>query len=489
MIANGRQTGNPFSAESFIRDMKQPVYDRGILWFLALAGITIGVTYYTPGIIATFWYLLLLVLYYRSDDEPMWLAFFLVTVDGFMGLMGLYAVTLSLLPGLPAIELSQFYIVLSVVKAYSRRKAYPVYFKKYLQVLGVYLLLLIVWGQFMGLSSQLNVYMRVLKTTLPFLLFYSLPRLMPDLYSYKRFFGIIFIVVITAFALQLFTLLTGIYPGEGLLAADEQIEESDEFRTFFNVTCTLIGLLGALLFLSIRGRTGFNNWFLLLVVFSSAMMAVISATRGWIIAFGMIIILTGIFVRTIDIRKLAALVVISGVLFIIGSGSDQIREQVMFSKERLLTIESIGSGDLTAEGTLHRLDVRGPRVMGAWKENPIFGWGFSDMGFSTSDGHVGNQSLLMFSGIIGFALLNGFLLFICYKSLVAYNRTGTSIPFRNGYLIFIFFLAGWFFIHSTSGQQFTYNALPLKVFPQAILLSLSSIYYNLSYINRELKHG
>ncbi|MGE5350026.1 MAG: hypothetical protein ACM3NP_12235, partial [Actinomycetota bacterium] len=284
MMERSIPVSKPFSPGSFTRDMQKPVFDRGILWFLALVAGTIGVTYFTPTVIASLWYILLLILYYRSDDEPMWLAFFLVTVDGFLGFMGLYSVTLKLLPGLPAIELSQFYILLTVVKAFSRRTTYPPYYRKFLQVLGIYLLLLIAWGQLMGLSSQLNVYMRVLKTTLPFLLLYSLPRLMPDLYSFKRFFGIIFIVVLSAFALQLFTLLTGIYPGAGILAADEQIKESDEFRTFYNVTSTLLGLLGSLIFLSIKGKSGFNNWFLLLVLFSAAMMAVISATRGWVIA-------------------------------------------------------------------------------------------------------------------------------------------------------------------------------------------------------------
>jgi hypothetical protein len=471
-----------------MRDLSKPVYDRGILWFLALVAITIGVTYFTTNIIASFWYIILLVLYYRSDDEPMWLAFFLVTVDGFMGFMGLYTVTLSIFPGLPAIELSQFYILLTAVKAYSRKLAYPVYYRKYMQILGIYLVIQVVWGQFMGLSHELNLYMRVLKTILPFLLIFSLPRLMPDLNSYKRFFGIIFIVVVSAFALQIFTLLTGIYPFENIVAVDQQIEESGEFRTFFNATSTLIGLLGSLIFLSIRGRTGFNNWFLLLVVFSSGMMAVISATRGWIIAFGVIILLSGLIVRTLDIRKIAGMVFISGILIIIGARSDRIRNQIEYSKERLLTVESISSGDLTAEGTLHRLDVRGPRVMAVWKQNPLFGWGFSDMGFRANDGHVGNQSLLMFSGIIGFVLLNGFLLYFSYKNFVAYRRSGKTMPYRHGYLIFIIFVAGWFIIHSTSGQQFAFTGLPLKVFPQAITLGLSAIYYNFSYMAKKKRY-
>lgn len=480
MMERSIPVSKPFSPGSFTRDMQKPVFDRGILWFLALVAGTIGVTYFTPTVIASLWYILLLILYYRSDDEPMWLAFFLVTVDGFLGFMGLYSVTLKLLPGLPAIELSQFYILLTVVKAFSRRTTYPPYYRKFLQVLGIYLLLLIAWGQLMGLSSQLNVYMRVLKTTLPFLLLYSLPRLMPDLYSFKRFFGIIFIVVLSAFALQLFTLLTGIYPGAGILAADEQIKESDEFRTFYNVTSTLLGLLGSLIFLSIKGKSGFNNWFLLLVLFSAAMMAVISATRGWVIAFSLIIIMSGFFVRTIDIRKITGLILISLILIFAGIRSDKIRNQVLYTRERLLKMESIGSGDITAEGTLHRLDIRSPVVMDAWRQNPLFGWGFSDQGFARNDGHVGNQSLLMFSGIVGFALLNGFFIYLLYSHYLAYRKSGRGMPLKNGNLVIIFFLAGWFIIHSTSGQQFSYSVLPLRVIPQAVVLGFSAILINYS---------
>ncbi|MBE0674534.1 MAG: hypothetical protein IH591_07735, partial [Bacteroidales bacterium] len=396
------------------------------------------------------------------------------------GFMGLYSVTLTIFPGLPAIEISQFYVMLTVVKVISRKSNPPLFYRKYMQILAIYLVFLIAWGWIMGLSSELNMYMRVLKTSIPFLLIYSLPRLMPDLRSYKRFFGIVFVIILSAFALQLFSLLTGIYPAEAFMPSWNEIEENEAFRTFYNAISTLIGLFGALLFLSTKGRTGFSNWFLLLVVFSAFMMALLSATRGWIIAFGLIVIMSGLMVGTIDTKKIAQLVLISAVLIIAGSRSDRIRNQVTFSRERLTTMESIRSGDITAEGTLHRLDVRSPKVMNIWKQSPIFGWGFSDTGFKTSDGHIGNQTLLMFSGVAGFILLNGFLVWFIYKMYIAFRRSKRAEPYRNGYLIFIFFLAGWFIIHSTSSQQFYFNAVPLRVMPQAIFLGISAVYYNLS---------
>lgn len=469
----------------FTGDLKKPVFDRGVVWFLLLTAGTIIATYFTNSIISSFWSLLLLVLYYRSDDEPLWLAFFLVTVDGFLGFMGLYSVTLTILPGLPAIEVSQFYVMLAVIKAFSGRSRQPIFYKKYMQVLGIYLVFLILWGLVMGLTSELNMYMRVLKTSIPFLLIFALPRLMPDLLAYKRFFGIVFIIVLSAFALQVFSLITGIYPAEAFVSAGEEMEDEEAFRTFYNAISTLIGMFGALMFLSIKGKTGFNTWLLLIVVFVSFMMAVLSATRGWIIAFGFIIFMFALLIQTRDTKKIIQLAVVAAILIFAGSRSGRIRDQVEYSRERLITIESISAGDPTAEGTLHRLDVRGPKVMRVWKESPLFGWGFSDTGFSASDGHVGNQTLLMFSGLTGFLLLNGFFLWFMYMIYLAYNRTPRSAPFRKGYLVFIIFLTGWFIIHSTSSQQFYFNTIPLRVIPQAVFLGMSVVWYNLSLITRK----
>jgi hypothetical protein len=467
---------------AYRNDLAKPVYDKGILWFLLLSAGTIVATYFTNTIIASFWSLFLLVLYYRSDDEPMWLAFFLVTVDGFLGFMGLYSVTLTLFPGLPAIEISQFYVMLSVIKAFSRKAKHPIFYRKYMQVLGIYLVFLIFWGLAMGLSSELNIYMRVLKTSIPFLLIYSLPRLMPDLHSYKRFFGIVFIIVLSAFALQLFSLITGIYPAEAFILTSDTIEEEEAFRTFYNAISTLIGMFGALLFLSVKGKTGFNNWFLLIVVFASFLMAILSATRGWILAFGFVIVMFTVLVQTRDKKNIIRLAVVSAILIFAGSRSTRIREQIVYSRDRLVTIESIRAGDPTAEGTLHRLDVRGPHVMKVWKESPVFGWGFSDTGFKSSDGHVGNQALLMFSGLVGFILLNGFMLYFMYKMYSAFRKSPRAAPYRKGYLVFIIFLVGWFIIHSTSSQQFYFSTVPLRVIPQAIFLGISAIYYNLSLL-------
>jgi len=456
---------------------------KSVLWFFALVAVTFVTTYFSPPVIASVWYASLLVMYYLSDDEPMWLAFFLVTIDGFMGFFGLYEVSMNLLPGLPAVEISQIYILLTVVKALQKKNRARVFYIKYLQVLGGYVIFLIIWGQLMGLSGGLNVYFRVLKTTLPFVLFFSLPHLLTDIRDYKRFFSIIFIVIILALVTQLHTLFTGSHPVERLNPATSEAVDTDDFRVFYSATATLTGLFGALFFLSMdRGRV-FSVWILLFVVFSSLMIAVISATRGWMIGFAVITLLSLMTIRRVGPLKLAGFVVFTGLFVLLALSNDRVSSQLKYSGERLVKLESVGEGDVTAQGTLQRLNIRQPRVIRIWKENPLFGWGFSDVYYSTSDGHVGNFNLLMFSGVAGMALLYGFLIYFSYMLYLSYRHFPRSSPYKRSSLIFIGFLAGWFVIHSTSGQQFSFSALPLQAMPQALFLSLGAMHYNNS-----LKH-
>ncbi len=68
-------------------------------------------------------------------------------------------------------------------------------------------------------------------------------------------------------------------------------------------------------------------------------------------------------------------VLISVPLLYLAFSNPVINRQINFAIERLGKIEAITEGDLTAEGSLQRLDYRSQRVMGGWRENQVFGWG------------------------------------------------------------------------------------------------------------------
>lgn len=440
--------------------------------FLILISITLGMTYFVPEQFKFIWYLVLLILYFNSRNEAMWLAFYLATVDGFIGFFGLYSTTLELIPGLPSIELAQLYILVSVIKAASRNVKVEIFYLKYLQILLIYVFFLIIWGQFNGLSGELNVYFRVIKGVFPLLLFYSIPRLFTEANTYERFFRIIFVIVILGFVTQIFTIITGIVPLTGDVLGDEE-----EKRVYYNASCTLLGLFGALYLLASKRYKGIMLFFLYAVIISALGMAVLSATRGWIISFGLIIIASLLLTRSVRRKHLLPFALIIIPLLYLGLSNSILHEQIVFSQDRLLTMKGLTAGDLTAGGTLQRLDVRSRRVMNAWEQSPIFGWGFSDNGYLYADGHVGNQSLLAFSGLTGFALLNIFLLFFAYKIYLLRKVMLQNHLRRDALLIFIFFLAGWFVIHSSSGQQFGFFGLPSQMIPLSVFFSFGALEY------------
>ncbi|MBE0675674.1 MAG: hypothetical protein IH591_13515, partial [Bacteroidales bacterium] len=374
-----------------------------VLKFLVLILTTLFVTYYLGTSFRIIWYAALLVTYYFSRNEALWLAFFLSTTDGFAGFFGLYTVIMPVLPGLPDVELAQIYVIITVVKAALRKNGVQVFYNKYLQVLFIYLIFMIIWGHMMGFSGGMNVYFRVLKGVIPMLLFYSVPRLFTNQDYYFRFFRIIFVIVLVAFAAQLFTLFSGITPTEAAgIAPGEDQEESKDFRFFYNSSSTLIGFFAALYLLN-RRTTAFRNPILpYAVIFSVLAMSVLSATRGWMISFSLVLLFTFLFTGMIRSKRILEFVLISVPLLYLAFSNPVINRQINFARERLGKIEAITEGDLTAEGSLQRLDYRSQRVMGAWSENPVFGWGLSDKGYEYGDGHVGNQSLLAISGITGF---------------------------------------------------------------------------------------
>jgi len=463
------------------------LFNRIIKWFVAwpdllkfimIMAITIYATYYVPTPLKMIWYATLAVAYFFSKNEALWLAIFLTTSDGFISFFGVYSATLTILPGLPAVEISQVYILLSVVKAASLKVKPMIFYKKYIQILLLYLVFHIIWGQMMGLSGDLNVYFRVLKASIPMMLFYSIPRLFGSQEMYERFFRLIFFVVLSAFAAQLFTLFIGISPMEA--AGISQLEREDnegEFRVFYNAGSTLIGLFGAMYFLNLRKYKSGYRVLPVAVVFVALSMALLSATRGWIIGFSLIISATILFTTAVRTKRSMYIILIIIFLMLWSLKFPVISDQLDFARERLETIEAISEGDLTARGTLQRLDYRSQRALDGWRQNPLFGWGLSDMGYKYEDGHVGNQSLLVTSGIVGFILLNGFIVWFIFMIFSLYLKSATRIPDRDALLVFVIFLIGWFFIHSTSGQQFNFTGTPVRIIPQAIFFSFGAFQY------------
>jgi hypothetical protein len=465
--------------------MLQSLPVKKYLWFLLLVALTVYTTYFTPAVVSSVWYLILLVIYFNSKDEAFWLAFFFVTTDGFMGFLGIYTVVIKAIPGLPGIELAQFYIILSFIKVLFSKNNTTVFYGNWLLMLLLYALFLVLFGMMNGLDSKLNVYFRVVKVTLPFLLFYTIPRLLKTVQDYEKLFGYLFLVLILAFVAQLNALFTGFDPKKyfSLITPDPDADEEAElevgrnFRVLYNQVISMFSLFGALYFLVLkRLKTIKDSWLYLVIVLCFAL-AFLSATRGFILSFGFIIFLFFVFVQRLNLKRVFAFSFLFIALLLAGLSNKKVSTQIQFSVDRLLTLNSLAEGDISAGGTLIRLSERGPKVMKAWSESPVLGAGFSNYFFAHSDFHVGNQNILFHAGVVGFLLLCGFIFYFIVKMLGCYFNASQGNPFSSTFLVFVIFLAGWILVHSTSGQQFAFYGLPNDIFPQAIFLSLAGLTY------------
>lgn len=452
---------------------------RRYIEFFLLVGITVILTYrFTPQV-ASVWYVLLLIAYFRSADESFWLVFFLITHDGFMGAFGPYSTVITIIPGLPGIEIAQFYILLTILKVLLSGRKVEVFYGGWMMVLMLYTIFLVAYGYGVGLNGDVNLYFRIGKMILPLMLFYTLPRLMPEIDDFVGFFRLLFPVFILGFALQIYTMISAFNVAEYFRqATEDDIEIGRNFRKLYNPTATLLSLLGALYFLTIKGKRYFHPVCLYGIVCLTFLMAFFSATRGWIISLGFIIFLYFLIIEKLNPRQLAAFSVIAIAMMILALSSNAITRQIEFSIERLTTLNALASGDLSADGTLIRLDERSPAVMSVWWEYPVFGVGFSGLFFDKADGHVANQNVLLHSGVVGLLLMLAFFALFVITMYVQYRDRLNRDAFKMTFLFLCIFLAGWFMLHSSSGQQFAYYGLPGDIIPCAVFLTLAAVTYN-----------
>ncbi|MBK9335336.1 MAG: O-antigen ligase family protein [Lewinellaceae bacterium] len=458
---------------------------RKLAEFFLLLGATILATYYLPEIAKTPFYILLLIAYFRSANEAMWLAFFLTTSDGFWGYFNSYEVVLKLIPGLPAIEVEQIYIALALIKASKRESPGALFHTGVLRIMAGYIAFLVVQGYTMGLSPELNVQFRLVKYLLPLSMFYTLPRLFRREEDFRDFFLYVFPMAFLALFAQVFTITTSLTPSQFLGVYKKfwftvDVAKGKTYRGFYSSATVLLSYFGAFFWLS-RKERHFDQRYLFAVLAACFLCVVLSATRGWLIGFSLILLMSLILVLKMSAKQtasigLAAVLIVSGLMLI-----PVVEKQFTNAFLRFTTLEKLASGDATAGGTLSRITERSPRVMDKWSEAPISGWGFSDEYFKYGDFHVGNQNILLHAGIIG-ALLMGIFILYFHGSLLARSlQLLRGNPYKESLLVWAAFFPGWFSIHSSSGQHFAFYADPTSGIVLGVYITMGALIHKLSF--------
>lgn len=453
---------------------------RKAIEFMTLVFLAIGANYYAPKFFQVIFFLGTLVLYFRSKDEAFWLAFFLVTADGFMGFFGLYKTMIAVVPGLPEAEVGQLYIWLTIVKASSRSISYRPFYMTFLKVLLVYIVFLLVQGYVIGVEMEINVQFRLIKWIAPLFLLYSIPRLFTRIEQYRDFFLYLFCIAFSALAAQVFTIMNAQSPAQYMGVVKKawfaiKVKEGKTYRGLYNEGILLISYFGALFFLAHRPGKYLPVWLCFLVIMANFASVFLSATRGWVICFSFSLFFSLLFVLKLSGKRLALIGTLV-LIFMYGAQSlPIIGVQIENAVKRLMTIGKLAEGDETAGGSLIRLSVRGPRVMKVWAESPLTGWGFSKRFMEADDFHVGNQNILMHSGIIGYALLHLFFIYFVATLFFRSMNQPRGSPYKRTLLLFCVFFPAWFMLHSSSQQFFSYYQFVVGGIIQAVFFSLGAL--------------
>jgi hypothetical protein len=445
--------------------------------------------YYVPAVISRWLFLLFLIPMWRSKNDFFWFAFLLILLDrpgglfSGRGLVDVYQIPVyNLIPQM-SISFYEVCIFLFFIKAvfkkrFSHYRSFV--YKNWYRNLGIYLIILIFISLFLGMSidAMRNVYRIIISLSL----YFSAVFIFTKEEDVIGFFKAIFPFTVVSFLLQIYgmvfhqQLVALFFPGVPIIRG--VLAEGELQRPIEMVTVQLLCFFGSFLYLNLR-RKVFSNFYLLTINITSYIGIFIMATRSWTLGLTIMYFLYFLF----NIKKTRWIfrnVAIGLGLFLLAMYlSPLIKNQIDQSWTRMETMELIFKGDLTAGGTLSRLTERGPRVMeGFSKSTIVFGAGFSDLYFEYADGHVGFQSILLNTGIIGFVLLLSFAFTLFLKPYNISKKVDVRSDLKS-ILKNLSLLIPTIMVINSGTQFWGYSNFGLeRVLLLTVYISISSVYIN-----------
>ncbi|MDI9596624.1 MAG: hypothetical protein QM220_03740 [Atribacterota bacterium] len=356
----------------------------------------------------------------------------------------------------------EIFILVAFLKALVKGKKTKLFFDKPLKWLFIYLILLLVFSFLLGMNEEGIV--RTFRILIFWTLFISLPYLLKSMTEMLQFCYLLFPFIFLVFAGQIYELINGV-PIIGLIKSVEpdkvgyslkEIENISSVARFISAPfLNLFCFISSLFIINSKINISLHKFYLYVVATICYLSVLLSATRGWFLAYTITAFLFFITSSVNPGRIATRILVPLLIFFTLYSFIPVFKIQINNAMVRIGTLEGLIHGDVTLSSTQTRTTVRSAKVMEAFYKNPITGWGFSSKG--AHDGHVGNQNLLQSTGVIGYSLFLYFWVFYSTKLIRVKQRLSRGNPFKLSLLILVFGLVGIFIVHSTSTQMFGYD--------------------------------
>ena len=457
----------------YFKDRRSIFFKNDIRLIYILFLVSIIIRYFTPIFVGNIYFYLVLIIFYSSNKNYFWIAFIFLLIDPPGYLFAQNSIVFHL-PFIPApgtgrdIHYVEIFLFIALLKALKYKK--NIFKKSFVFqlpfiLLIIYMIFLLILSFYFGISFYR--FFNTVRHIAPFLFIFILPRLLNKRDDYNKLFNILFSFVFIVLASQIYEILTGsrlaflvgetkiVYSGNDVFSNVVLDPSEKVIRTFYSYSILMISNIGAMFF-SMSKNSPFKKNYLYLIIFLCMASIFLSATRGWIIAF-LIMFLLFFFLQLknpIPLLKRIGIILLIATLLI--AYIPRIRIQVYNALDRFETVKYLLTGDITAGGTLIRLNERSPRVMNKYYESPIVGWGFSDEFFKYADPHVGNQTILLNGGIIGYSLFVVFWLAFIFKIYSINKSLFYDNTYKKSLLVLIIGLLGILAAHSTSAGIFSY---------------------------------
>ena len=444
--------------------MKTRILQKDTLILIALIIISFFSVYFMPVLVNRLIFLIILFVAYRTKYDYIYLTWFFIINDApgrlFSGAaIGDVRIPLySIISGV-SLSFQDLFIILYIIKYLSIKRPSLFIFKNAFLLFLTYGIIVFGYSFLFGINAD-NIISNI-RGLMPWSLVLIVPAFLNSKEKILKVSHFLFPIVLFAFMSQIFTYITGNYLEVFMRGVEAEslteVYEETAIRSYSSVYIILFCIIQAFFFYYNRNRQ-INTNYLILILFIAFFSIFLTATRGWIVAMGGFL-LGGIilFWFTKERLKVFRLVLLSVIFLYLGlSKVPFIEKQIEASYNRLTTLENLARGDITAGGTLSRIDVRSPKVMNKFWESPIFGWGFSDEYYRYQDAHVGHQNILLNVGALGYIFVTGLLLYFCWKIFIISRKTFIRINEGRAPLVYLLGLLTVFIIHTSSTQFWGY---------------------------------
>jgi hypothetical protein len=451
-----------------------------VLATFSLLAISFISVYFMPSVITRILFLIILLIAWRTKYDYVYLVWFIIINDAPGRLFGAggggeaMRIPLYTLAAGFSLSFQDLFIIMFVIKYLTNKQITTFFLNKEFKIFFTVLAFYVAYSFLFGVGYK--EFVLISRMLIPWFFILIIPAYIPNRVTMSDVSRMLFPVVFIAFVSQVYTYITGTYWDYQLRGEDLSLQlmvdnSSAASRSYSSVYIIFICTIQAFYYLLDDKQNMFSKKYLSLIIVISIFSIYLTATRGWIIAYG--VLLVGILIvygTSRDISRLFKLGLAAvAIILILTTQLPVLRSQMDLVYERFTTLEILLKGDVTAGGTLARLDERGPRVMGKFKENPILGWGFSEKFFEYADGHVGHQTILLNTGLIGYIYLN--ILFIHILSKIIKIKSTTELDNVRSIWVYIFAMLSVYAIHSSSTIFWGFSIGTVQIMTIAIILT------------------